>query len=704
MFKKLKLSTKISILIVIVMLIGTSIASLIILRTIYTNSYSQAITLAEETSKDYAKDIGGDIDVASATVNGIYNSITFAKESGTVSRESIIEQLKVTLSKTPSIIGIGTLWEPNAFDGKDKEYINKEGYDATGRFIPYVSRAGSTIKLEPLTDYDKEGAGDYYLLPKKTKQITLLDPYTYKVDGKDVLMTSIVIPILDKSGNFLGIVSADIDLTSLQNKVNNAKPLGGYATLITNKGTFAAHGTNATLISKNMVDINKNEEENLKKIAKGESFYLTTKSVDSDELTLRMYEPLESQSINSHWSFVSIIPYNSIFAEYYKLLKAILIVMGILILTTGLAIFFVIRRSVKPIVATAAHLNLLADADFTKEIPEKLLGMEDEIGILSKAMSKMQESVRDMVKGVKSESQSVGNSINIAGDSMDILNSQIEDVSATTEQLSAGMEETSASAQEMNAATSEIESAVKSIAHKAKNGLIASNEISKRANELKLSAITSSKNANEVYASTNEKLKLALEQSKSVEQINVLLSSILEITAQTNLLALNAAIESARAGEAGKGFAIVADEIKKLAEESSRTANEIQNITKIVIDSVDNLTISARDILQFVDSQVIEDYKTLVQTGEQYSKDADFVGKLVSDFNTTSEELLATAQEMGRAINEVTSAANEGATGTENIAGKSTVVVERANDVLKQMNNMQISSDNLINMVAKFKV
>ena len=77
---------------------------------------------------------------------------------------------------------------------------------------------------------------------------------------------------------------------------------------------------------------------------------------------------------------------------------------------------------------------------------------------------------------------------------------------------------------------------------------------------------------------------------------------------------------------------------------------------------------------------------------------------LVSEFSTTSEELLVTTQEIGRAINGVTSAANEGATGSENIARKSTVVVERANEVLKQMNNVQVSSDNLINMVDKFKV
>ncbi|GIF22073.1 hypothetical protein BJ973_002400 [Actinoplanes tereljensis] len=106
------------------------------------------------------------------------------------SRKIASAELRAVLAAHTDYLGVWTGWEPNAFDGQDSSYRNKTGHDATGRFIPYWYRDGSTISLAPLTDYTVEGTGDYYLVPKNTKAEKIIEPYTYAVGGKDVLMTA----------------------------------------------------------------------------------------------------------------------------------------------------------------------------------------------------------------------------------------------------------------------------------------------------------------------------------------------------------------------------------------------------------------------------------------------------------------------------------------------------------------------------------
>ncbi|MCX8008064.1 MAG: methyl-accepting chemotaxis protein, partial [Coriobacteriia bacterium] len=180
---------------------------------------------------------------------------------------------------------------------------------------------------------------------------------------------------------------------------------------------------------------------------------------------------------------------------------------------------------------------------------------------------------------------------------------------------------------------------------------------------LKESAVVSQSAAHDIRNAIDKDMRGAIEQSKAVEQINILTESILQITSQTNLLALNAAIEAARAGEAGKGFAVVAEEIRKLAEDSKNTVNQIQSVTQLVVSSVESLKRNSEKALNFIDTTVVGDYKTMVGIGEQYYKDAESVQDLVSDFSATAEELLASIQSMGKAINEVTISNNEGAQG-----------------------------------------
>jgi methyl-accepting chemotaxis protein len=160
-----------------------------------------------------------------------------------LTREDVNSMLKNFLQQDSSILGIYTLWEPNAFDGNDSAFVGKTGHDETGRFIPYWVRANGQVTLEPLVGYQTAGVGDYYQLPKRTRQETILDPYLYPIAGKDVLMMSLTTPIIHQ-GNFLGITGSDISLDWLQAMVDasHKEIFNGLGQLyiMSNNGTIAA--------------------------------------------------------------------------------------------------------------------------------------------------------------------------------------------------------------------------------------------------------------------------------------------------------------------------------------------------------------------------------------------------------------------------------------------------------------------------------
>lgn len=188
-----------------------------------------AKTLAVTTSEKIGTLVQAELDDVMSSARTLAVSFVGMKGTDTTNRAAVNEILRRNLEDNPSWKGIWTLWEPDAFDGRDNEYRNKQGSDQTGRLMSYWARTESGLERSVIEDYEHEGEGDFYLLAKNSGKEIIMDPYVFKVGNEDVMMTSLVVPIID-NGKTVGVVGVDISLAHLQSVMEQFRLFDtGYA-------------------------------------------------------------------------------------------------------------------------------------------------------------------------------------------------------------------------------------------------------------------------------------------------------------------------------------------------------------------------------------------------------------------------------------------------------------------------------------------
>lgn len=383
----------------------------------------------------------------------------------------------------------------------------------------------------------------------------------------------------------------------------------------------------------------------------------------------------------------------------------ILIIVAFIIALIVIVLSIIISKSItNPLMLALNNLKYIAKGDFSKTLGEDLKSRKDEIGEIIIAIDVMQSNLKDLIRNITEESTNIKETVQNVLENMSNLDLDIDDIALIAEELSAGMEETLAAAEEMTAASKGIEVFVDNIAHGAKDGSKEAQKINFRAENIKENVNESQRKAATLIKGVIKEVEKSIENSKVIEQVKILSQSIMQITGQTNLLALNASIEASRAGEAGKGFSVVAEEIRKLAEESKITVAEIQTVTNKVTQAVNDLSSNSQKLITFVEKDVIEDYNTMLNVADIYSKDARFVESLVTRFSTTSDELLSTIHEVAISIDNVAKTSSQGAEGTINVASKVSDITVKSNDVVNKTNNLDKSINSLKEGTGKFKI
>ena len=374
----------------------------------------------------------------------------------------------------------------------------------------------------------------------------------------------------------------------------------------------------------------------------------------------------------------------------------------LLALINFINIFYSTNKVIKPLIKFKDSMLSFASGNLTFE--NNVSHDTSEVGQLSEAISKTKNDMAILIKNIAKEVRIIDEIEKDINVNMDSLNMDIETISSTTQELSASIEETAAASEEMAATSHMIEDTVSNVSMKAKEGAERSQIISKKAKEIKENAELNQKETITLIEETSDKLKDSIEKAKAIEEITILADSIKDITEQTNLLALNAAIEAARAGEAGKGFSVVADEIRKLAEESNNAIIRIQDTTEIIFSSVNELTKESGIMIDFMQSKIIPDYELLVKTSQEYDQDADYYNELSSTLNELSEMTLTSIKEIVSAVDGVAAASIQGAMGVTDVAERVSNVVYKSSDVVSLAKNANDSAGRLKSDVSTFIV
>jgi len=350
------------------------------------------------------------------------------------------------------------------------------------------------------------------------------------------------------------------------------------------------------------------------------------------------------------------------------------------------------------------YFKTLATGDFTCNLPAKLIGRKDDFGLLADEIAHMKDAVTSLVISSKQAAESMIDAVYSINNDIKLLNENITEVAASSEELAANMEETAATAQEMSAISAQIEAATKMISEKSQEAAMEVAGISERALNTKQNIFEFQKKTDEVRLDIEQRMEEALEDVKVISDISIMTNTIMKITSRTNLLSVNASIEAARAGENAKSFSVVADEIRGLAAQSKNAAAQIQAVTEKITGAMFNLSNSSKELLEFLSNDISSSFEQLLKVTQNYHNDIVYIDNIVTDFSATAQELFASIENIMIAVKEVADAANQGAQGTDDIAGRIAEITSLSAKVSRQTEALKDGSGVLQRKISRFIV
>lgn len=690
-----KISTKI--------ILTVLVCSIVMSAVVGIASILRSINVIEQEAKDnllatgqvYANDFDQDLLVYEAVVSNMYQIVEGTIDTTRLREEGyLVEYIETFLSPILQRIAKETTKSAGVSINFDPKYTGRsEGIwyvvDDSGKVIR--AQITNLAGLSP----DDPSASFYYDAIKAGKA-TWSDFYV-TATGSSVMTYSMPIIINNEA---IGVVGADMKMGELEKQVLDIKLYDtGYATLLNKNFDYLIHST-------------LDKSNNLKTRDNGKYIDIVQEIESKDSGLL-------DATINGESSIISFskladgkvivltVPKKEILRDLYITINIIIAFIMVAALLSAVVSFIIGKRISNPIVFATGVLNKTADLDLTDIEENKkvkaILNRQDEVGSIFRATAKLREEMKEVIRRIDETTDSIVKSTNSLKVATQETSQSMNEVARTVEELSrAAMEQ----AEDAEKGSVKLEKLATEIKLAVENGEIVvdsssqAQRTSEQGSQIMSDMVERFNLTNESISTVARNIDSLLEKSNSIGSI---LNTIMGISEQTNLLALNAAIEAARAGEAGRGFSVVAEEIRKLSEQTGDATREIEDILSSILSEVEitkeNMDVSEKSIND-ANKTLDESIKSFEEIISSILTSIEAIENLSKGLNTVNSD----KEDVVLAINSISAITEETAASSEELSASMEEQVATIETISNNADDLAETIGKLNELVRRFKI